>query len=87
MFFCRMRDLCEWSSLDVVTGSSGAAGRRAEGWVGGLRKAAESFVASGPTGVAVRTRLKLLAPGTTRRRGWSARIWVARCEGSCGAVP
>ncbi|MER5691328.1 IS200/IS605 family accessory protein TnpB-related protein [Streptomyces mirabilis] len=31
--------------------------------MGGLRKAAESFVASGPTGVAVRTRLKLLAPG------------------------
>jgi IS605 OrfB family transposase len=31
--------------------------------VGGLREVAESFVASGPTGVAVRTRLKLLAPG------------------------
>jgi IS605 OrfB family transposase len=31
--------------------------------VGGLRKVAEPFVASGPTGVAVRTRLKHLAPG------------------------
>jgi IS605 OrfB family transposase len=31
--------------------------------VGGLRTVAESFVASGPTGVAVRTRLKGLAPG------------------------
>lgn len=33
------------------------------GGVGGLRKVAESFVASGPTGVAVRTRLRHLSPG------------------------
>ena len=31
--------------------------------VGGLRSVAESFVASGPSGVAVRTRLKHLTPG------------------------
>jgi len=31
--------------------------------VGGLRERAEPFVASGPTGVAVRTRLKHLTPG------------------------
>jgi hypothetical protein len=31
--------------------------------VGGLRKVAEPFVASGPAGVAVRTRLKHLTPG------------------------
>jgi hypothetical protein len=53
-----MGDLCGWCSLGAVTGfTTGSLG----GWgrVGGLREVAASFVVPGPSGVAVRDRLRV----------------------------
>jgi IS605 OrfB family transposase len=54
-----MCDLCPWWSLSVVKGFSVGAGTGVEG-MGGLRETAAPFVALGPSGVAIRDRLKHL---------------------------
>lgn len=58
-FVGRRRDLCRVWSLVVVSGVHGWSGGAG---VGGLRQVAAPFVALGPSGVAVRTRLKQLTP-------------------------
>lgn len=61
-FACRKGDLCEWWSLGVVVA---VCVLRCEGviTVGGLRELAVPFVVCGPSGVAVRDRLKGLTVG------------------------
>ena len=54
-----MCDLCRWWSLSVVRGLPVGAGTGVVG-MGGLREMAAPFVALGPSGVAVRDRLKHL---------------------------
>lgn len=60
-FSHRMRDLCGNCSLDAVTGFFGWSQGGGDG-VSELRSMAAPFVASGPSGVAIRTRLKQPAP-------------------------